>query len=149
MKRLQVIQALSSAIQSKLNALKEEMSDLKNDLASDTKNTSGDKHETSRAMNQLEQERIGKQLEQSEAMLNSLKTLREIQSKNLVGAGQLLRVNGAYYFLSVAFGKLTIENEIVFVLSPASPIGEQLIGKSVGDKIQFNGNELEIEAILE
>lgn len=100
-------------------------------------------------MNQLEQERIGKQLEQSEAMLNSLKALREIQSKNLVAAGQLLRVNGAYYFLSVAFGKLIIENEIVFVLSPASPIGEQLIGKSVGDKIQFNGNELEIEAILE
>lgn len=149
MKRLQVIQALSSAIQSKLNALKEEMSDLKNDLASDTKNTSGDKHETSRAMNQLEQERIGKQLEQSEAMLNSLKALREIQSKNMVAAGQLLRVNGAYYFLSVAFGKLSIENEVVFVLSPASPIGEQLIGKSVGDKIQFNGNELEIEAILE
>lgn len=149
MKRLQVIQALSSAIHSKLNALKAEMSDLKNDLAADTKNTSGDKHETSRAMNQLEQERIGKQLEQSEAMLNSLKALRETQSKNLVGAGQLLRVNGAYYFLSVAFGKLTIENEIVFVLSPASPIGEQLIGKSVGDKIQFNGNELEIEAIID
>ena len=137
MKRLDVIQALNAAIQDKLNSLKAEMSDLKNDLAADTKNTSGDKHETSRAMNQLEQERIGKQLEQSEAMLISLKALRGVDTKTQVVAGQLLRVNGSYYFLSIAFGKLTVENEIVFVLSAASPIGEQLIGKSIGDKIQF------------
>ena len=149
MKRLDVIQALNAAIQDKLNSLKAEMSDLKNDLAADTKNTSGDKHETSRAMNQLEQERIGKQLEQSEAMLISLKALRGVDTKTQVAAGQLLRVNGSYYFLSIAFGKLTVENEIVFVLSPASPIGEQLIGKSIGDKIQFNGNELLIEAIID
>lgn len=149
MKRLDVIQALNAAIQDKLNSLKEEMSDLKNDLAADTKNTSGDKHETSRAMNQLEQERIGKQMEQSEGMLNSLKALRGVDTKTQVAAGQLLRVSGSYYFLSVAFGKLTIENEIVFVLSPASPIGEQLIGKSVGEKIQFNGNELLIEGIID
>ena len=149
MKRLDVIQALNAAIQDKLNSLKAEMSDLKNDLAADTKNTSGDKHETSRAMNQLEQERIGKQLEQSEAMLISLKALRGVDTKTQVVAGQLLRVNGSYYFLSIAFGKLTVENEIVFVLSPASPIGEQLIGKSIGDKIQFNGNELLIEAIID
>ena len=43
------------------------------------------------------------------------------------------------YFLAAGLGKITVGEEDVFVISTASPIGQLLVGKTVGEEIVFNG----------
>jgi len=148
MKRKEVLELLRDAISSRLNGLHTEMNELREGLAADTKSTSGDKHETSRAMNQLEQERLGKLIDQTEQMRNAVIQLFKSTSGSGIQNGSLVRLNGAYYLLAVAFGKLRVNDEEVFVLSPASPIGAELLGKASGDTISFNGKHLMIEDVV-
>ncbi len=148
MNRGKVIDTLSRAISERICELNAELAQLREGIASDTKNTSGDKHETSRAMNQLEQERLGNQLNQAEEMLLSIKRIAGLTKNDIVQNGSLIKMNNSWYLLATAFGKLNIDSQFVFVLSQASPIGQQVIGKKTGDKIQFNGKEMQIEEIL-
>lgn len=148
MNRSKVIDTLNKAISERIGELNAELAQLREGLASDTKNTSGDKHETSRAMNQLEQERLGNQLIQAEEMQLSIKRIAVLPKTELVQNGSLIKMNNSWYLLATAFGKLSIDSQLVFVLSQASPIGQQVIGKKTGDRIQFNGKEMLIEEIL-
>lgn len=148
MNRSKVIDTLNKAISERIGELNAELAQLREGLASDTKNTSGDKHETSRAMNQLEQERLGNQLIQAEEMQLSIKRIALLPKTELVQNGSLIKMNNSWYLLATAFGKLNIDSQLVFVLSQASPIGQQVIGKKTGDRIQFNGKEMRIEEIL-
>lgn len=148
MNKSKVIDTLNKAISERIGELNAELAQLREGLASDTKNTSGDKHETSRAMNQLEQERLGNQLIQAEEMQLSIKRIAVLPKTELVQNGSLIKMNNSWYLLATAFGKLSIDSQLVFVLSQASPIGQQVIGKKTGDRIQFNGKEILIEEIL-
>lgn len=62
MKKSDVIFELRNTLSLKALTLEEELNDIKEALFQDSKSTAGDKHETSRAMAQLEQEKLGKQL---------------------------------------------------------------------------------------
>lgn len=148
MNRSKVIDTLSRAISERIGELNAELAQLREGLASDTKNTSGDKHETSRAMNQLEQERLGNQLIQAEEMHLNIKRIAVLPKTEVIQNGSLIKMNNSWYLLATAFGKLSIDSQLVFVLSQASPIGQQVIGKKTGDRIQFNGTEMLIEEIL-
>ncbi|TNE75259.1 MAG: hypothetical protein EP333_04625 [Bacteroidetes bacterium] len=147
MNRSKVIDTLNKAISERIGELNAELAQLREGLASDTKNTSGDKHETSRAMNQLEQERLGNQLIQAEEMQLSIKRIAVLPKTEIVQNGSLIKMNNSWYLLATAFGKLSIDSQLVFVLSQASPIGQQVIGKKKGDRIRFNGTEMLIEEI--
>lgn len=117
----------------------------KKDLFSETKSSAGDKHETGRAMLQLEMEKAGQQL----AAINEMKTvLGKISLGNTsekVCLGSLIITNKANYYLAISAGKLTIDFADYFSVSTNSPIGQQLLGKKMGDIIFFNSaNILEI-----
>ena len=111
----------------------------KNDLFSETKSSAGDKHETGRAMIQLEMEKASQQLLVVTEMKETLQKLTiEKSSKNGI-LGSLVKTTKGTYFLAVSIGKMTIENEDFLVVSTISPIGKQLLGSKVGDIIPFNG----------
>jgi archaellum component FlaC len=55
MEKKEFIEHLNHLIDKKIDALQNRFDDLNNDLASDHKSSAGDKHETGRAMIQLEQ----------------------------------------------------------------------------------------------
>lgn len=117
----------------------------KKDLFSETKSSAGDKHETGRAMLQLEMEKAGQQL----AAINEMKTILGkiyIEKTSENGClGSLIITNKANYYLAISAGKLTIDFVDYFVVSINSPIGQQLLGKKKGETIPFNSaNILEI-----
>ena len=56
--------------------LRDELAELTASLQDDTKSSAGDKHETSRAMNQLEQEKINKRIADNIDLLQALQSLR-------------------------------------------------------------------------
>jgi hypothetical protein len=117
-------------------------------LQSETKSSAGDKHETGRAMLQLEMEKAGQQL----ASIHTMKTiLQRIDIKNTsenIRLGSLIITNKGNYFLAISLGKVTVENTPYFVVSVVSPIGEQLLGKQKGDEFVFNGMKFQVLKIL-
>ena len=66
----------------KLQNLNNRIQEVNHALLSETKSTAGDKHETGRAMVQLEREKLGSQLAELEKMENLLEQYEQIAEKN-------------------------------------------------------------------
>ena len=114
----------------------------KNDLFSETKSSAGDKHETGRAMIQLEMEKAGQQLTEVTFMQTVLNKIVVGKSSEIVCLGSLVKTTKGSYFLAVSVGQIKVENNTYFAVSAQSPIGKQLLGKKVGDLIPFNKAEI-------
>jgi hypothetical protein len=138
-----LIQALEK-INSKIKELEIIADEVKLSLLSDTKSSAGDKHETARAMVQLEQEKLNKQLGESIQMKSTLNQINPTILHKQVGVGSLIYTTLGWYFLSVGLGQISVEETTVFALSPQAPLGKQLMGKRVGEELVFNGNKFEI-----
>ncbi len=131
----------------KIEEIKKAMSEVSEGIADDSKSSAGDKHETSRAMAQIEMEKIVKQL--SEAM--GKKTVLQKLQMNLLSEkiikGSLVKTNTTYFFICVAIGKITVDNISVFGISPHSPLGIKLMGLKTNDTTELNGIKYFIERI--
>ena len=117
-------------------------------LQSETKSSAGDKHETGRAMLQLEIEKAGQQLAgitQMKAVLSKIDISKT--SKNAC-LGSLIFTDKARYFLSISAGQLVVEDKRYFAISVSSPIGKLLLGKQEKDMISFNGKTIIINKIV-
>jgi len=61
--------------------------------------------------------------------------------------GCFVKCTGISFFIAAGLGKIIIEEETVFLLSHHAPVAKMLYKKKAGDKILFNGKELEIEEL--
>ena len=114
-------------------------------LSSETKSSAGDKHETGRAMLQLEMEKAGQQL----ASINQMKMVLakiNLEASDIAKLGSLIITDKANYFLAISAGEIRIENTTYYAISPSSPIGQLLLGRQLGDTINF-AKEMLIKAI--
>ncbi|WP_224488005.1 GreA/GreB family elongation factor [Robertkochia flava] len=127
-----------------------QISGLKDALDSESKSTAGDKHETGRAMVQLEMERAASRLRLQEEEFQVFERLvyRDSPVANRVAAGSMVDTTAGIYFLSVSLGILKISEFPVMVISPLSPIGQLLLSKSAGDTVTFNGKPIGIRAVV-
>ena len=114
-------------------------------LTSETKSSAGDKHETGRAMLQLEMEKAGQQLQSIRQMKETLSRIDPSKTSEIISLGSLVETNLANYYLSVSAGQLTVENKIYFAISTSSPIGKLLLGKTVAEEILWNGRTIRIK----
>ena len=61
--------------------------------------------------------------------------------------GSLVETNNGIYFISIAYGKIELDNKDYYSISLASPIGKLFHQKKEGDKLDFQGREFEIKNI--
>ena len=128
--------------------LEHALQDLASGMADDTKSSAGDKHETARAMAQLEQEKINIQLAEVKKQIDQLQQL-DIGILSLKAYnGSLIRSDKGYLFLSIAIGKIVVDEQTVIVLSSQSPLGKLLLGRQVNETVEMNGIHYLIEEIL-
>ena len=111
-------------------------------LHSETKSSAGDKHETGRAMLQLEMEKASQQLTSIIQMKEVLSRIDIEKKSKTICLGSVIITNKGNYFLSISAGKITIDAIDYFAISTNSPIGKQLLGKEVKDIISFNNAEI-------
>jgi len=109
-----------------------------NALDSETKSSAGDKHETGRAMLQLEMEKASQQLAVVDEMKVVLSKIAGIKTSEIIKLGSLVITDHANYYLAISAGQIKISNNMFYAVSPISPIGKLLLGKTVGDKFNFN-----------
>ncbi|PQJ75485.1 3-oxoacyl-ACP synthase [Polaribacter gangjinensis] len=121
-------------------------------LQSETKSSAGDKHETGRAMIQLEMEKASQQLAGISEMNQILSkidiSISENSKQNAAHLGSVVYTAKANYFLSISAGKIDIENASYFAISVSSPIGKLLLGKHENDEFLFDGNRIKIQKIV-
>jgi transcription elongation GreA/GreB family factor len=128
--------------------LQQKIADIQTDLQSETKSSAGDKHETGRAMLQLEREKAGQQLAEIQKQFELLGKINPETKQDIIALGSVVYTSQANYFIAVSVGELKLKEHSYFAISPATPIAKLLMGKTVGEKIIFRDKELAITKIL-
>lgn len=147
--KTQVLTACQAKIQAKLDQLDESMRQLQEDANQETKSTAGDKYETARAMAMLEKENLGRQHASFAQQYRILTGLTPALNNTPARIGSLVSTqNGLLFYLSVSIGELIIADRSCIVISPASPLGKSLVGKSVGEQFVFRNQPQEIAALV-
>ena len=126
-------------VNTRIDRLKKQLEELKASLGSETKSSAGDKHETGRAMLQLEQEKLGKQMYEAEALYKVLQQIPKDNKQEKVALGSLVTTNKHLYYIAVSAGKYEVDHQEVYCISASTPIGKLLLGKQAGDAFLFNG----------
>jgi len=129
-------------VNEKLNQIEAAMASLENDLLTATKSSAGDKHETGRAMIQLEMEKLSEQLISAKKTQNTLRSIKIETHMEQVRLGSIVNTTKGTYFLAVSLGKIKVENNEYLVVSAQSPIGKSLLGKQEGDGVLFNNSTI-------
>lgn len=131
-------------VEKRLQNVEEVISSNQKALQTETKSSAGDKHETGRAMLQLEMEKAGQQLAGITQMKEILAKIDISKTSKNAHLGSIVYTDKANYFLSISAGHLTIRSTNYFAVSVSSPIGKLLLGKQKDETISFNGNVFKI-----
>lgn len=130
--------------QQRVTELEQIIKDAQNAANNETKSSAGDKHETGRAMAQLETEKLTNQLGEALKLTELLHKINPKQIHQLIGLGSLVITNNGNFFISASLGKIEVDNKTYFAISSASPIGNILITKKEKDTFSFNNRSYNI-----
>lgn len=134
-------------IDARISRIQGQITEVKSALTSESKSSAGDKHETGRAMLQLEREKLGQQLLEAEKLEQLLRKVPTNTPNNRVVLGSLVKTASATYYIAISAGKFQKDGAVIFCISANTPIAKLLLGKTTGDTIIFNGIEAKILTI--
>ena len=132
----------------RLNTVIERIANIQESLQSETKSSAGDKHETGRAMLQLEREKAGNQLSDIEKQQELFSKVTIDVSSEVARLGSLITTDNGAYFLAISVGAIIINTNTYYAISPSSPIGKILLGKKEKDVLVFNNKTIIITGIV-
>lgn len=99
-------------------------------------------------MLQLEREKAGHQLAEIEKTKQILSKINTESTYKNIGLGSVVYTTTSNYFISISAGELKVEDDTFYAISANTPIGQLLLGKSVGDVINFRNLEFKITKVL-
>ncbi|MCE7991504.1 MAG: 3-oxoacyl-ACP synthase [Roseivirga sp.] len=136
--------ACESLVNGRIKSIEDAMRNAQSAANEETKSSAGDKYETGRAMMHLEKEKLAGQLSEAAKMKKALDLIDSDKLHSVAALGSVVRTAKASYYISVSVGKLEVEGEVFFAISPASPIGRQLLDKKQGESFSFAGRNQQI-----
>ncbi|MEW4922166.1 3-oxoacyl-ACP synthase [Algibacter sp. 2305UL17-15] len=131
-------------VENRFQTIQNTIKEIQESLLSETKSSAGDKHETGRAMLQLEREKAGNQLAEIQKVKESLSKIHIEKSSETVGLGSVVFTNNLNYFVGISAGELMVDSVIFYAISASTPIAQLLLSKKVGDQIQFRNTTFTI-----
>ena len=118
-------------------------------LNEETKSSAGDKHETTRAMIQIEREKNSKRIKEIENSKKQLIVIKSVQLNNLkVSPGSIIFTSNNNYFISISSEIYSSDTTKIYCVSTNTPIAKSYLGKKIGDIVTFNNIESKIEKII-
>ena len=117
-------------------------------LNDDTKSSAGDKHQTARAMLQLDREQAGERLAEIEKTLEVLYKINPTRTVSHAHLGSLVSTSNGIFFLSISLGVVTHQNIMYYCIGLQTPMGKLLFGKQVGDTFCFRDITYRIKSIV-
>lgn len=147
MTKSDLLQHVSQFLNSKIEFLQNDLEGLRTELSDNTKSTAGDKHETSRAMAQLEMEKLGKQHLETQKLIELANRLLNSPTAEHAQLGSLVLAGNQFYLLGLPLGKIDFEGKSIFCISLQSPVGQQLLKAKVNDVITLPMGKVRIDLI--
>ena len=147
MVKAELIKKIALVLEERLNDYKLNLLQLMESRNSDTKSSAGDKYETSREMAQIEMNKLTEMVLMNGSIVIDLAKIDANITHQTVELGSIVITNTDKYFISVAFGKIKLENDEFYAISKTSPFAEAIKGKKVGDSISFQNREIKIVEI--
>ncbi|PWH83998.1 3-oxoacyl-ACP synthase [Algibacter marinivivus] len=135
-------------VNNRFQTVQNTIQEIQKSLQSETKSSAGDKHETGRAMLQLEREKAGNQLAEIEKTKQVLSKVNIEKTAHNIGLGSVIYTSKANYFIAISAGELRVKNETFYAISNNTPIGQVLIGKTLGETIKFRTQSFQITKVL-
>lgn len=139
--------AVEVKVKLRLQELQAALNDALAATADDSKSTAGDKHETSRAMAHLEQEKLGAQYAEAQKVMEMLHRIDPFRENTTIVLGSLAETSIGWLYLSVGLGQIELDDKKIFCLTPVAPLGQVLLGKTVGDEIHWQGKKIQILSV--
>jgi transcription elongation GreA/GreB family factor len=124
-----------------------EMDALSLALREETKSSAGDKYETSRAMINLEKEKVEENLLELIKKRLAISAIDPSKVTKMVKNGSLVTSKAGIFFISTSLGKMEIDGNSIFVISPVSPIAQVMLDLTTGDSFDFNGKKNSIVSL--
>jgi transcription elongation GreA/GreB family factor len=135
-------------VDGRFRAIQKTIDEIQESLTSETKSSAGDKHETGRAMLQLEREKAGQQLLEIEKLNQVLCKIDVSKSSQTIGLGSVILTSQANYFIAISAGEIKLEDQLFFAISANTPIGQLILGRQEGDQIQFRDQKFQIIKVI-
>ncbi len=139
--KIALLEACQEWVDKRHQTILKSIAGIKTSLLEESKSSAGDKHETGRAMLQIEREKAGEQLREVEKVKRALNRINIKGFSEHVKTGSLVITSVATYFISVPVGAIKLDETTYFVVSPESPIGKLLLGRQKGDEIVFRNSK--------
>ncbi|MBO0940038.1 3-oxoacyl-ACP synthase [Fibrella sp. HMF5335] len=141
--------ACMAYVQQRIQTATEAMTAAQESANAESKSSAGDKYETGRAMAQLERDRHAQLLADAQRMRQELEHLDPLAPPGpVVRPGSLVLTSAGNFYIAISAGRLLVDGQPYMAVSPASPIGALLRGKSVGEVVTFNKQTYLINGIL-
>lgn len=147
--KAEILSRYHQLAQDRIDAFRDMIAALAEDSRNDAKGSAGDKHETALSMMQLEQEKLNMKLREfleQKTVLDKISNFENHSGKAALGS--LVRANDKWFFISAALPKIMVNDRTIFAVSPQSPLGSELLGKSPGDAFQINNTNYFIREVL-
>lgn len=141
--KTEIHQKCIALIQSKIETCKKQILDLKEARSNETKSSAGDKFETTRAMLDMELDKLGKVLNdwiQTQRRMELIKRAPQ----TTVQLGALVRTNNGMYYIAESLGNIRMNQSHIFCLSVHAPICNVLVGLKAGDATKFRHQDIRI-----
>lgn len=144
----QLLEKVKELIESRMQTSFEAMEAAKNSANEEGKSSAGDKYETARAMGQLDREMNGRMYEQARQERLSLDKIDSETIFTKVAFGALAETTMGYFFVSIGAGIVELNGTKFMVISQEAPIGQIILGKTVGETFEFRGQKYKIISIV-
>jgi transcription elongation GreA/GreB family factor len=131
-------------VEERISQMQEEIKQVQASANEETKSSAGDKYETQRSMAQLEVQRITQQLMALEKQRHALRALARTRVEGTVIPGSLVATSQGIFFISISLGRVELDLQPYYLISPDSPVGKLLTGKRAGESISFNRQRYDI-----
>ncbi|WP_396597411.1 3-oxoacyl-ACP synthase [Dokdonia sp. R86516] len=134
-------------IANRRNKVETVIADIMESLEDETKSSAGDKHETGRAMLQIDREQAGEQLKEIGKIEDALSKIDLKIKSQYVRLGSVVHTSTNRFFISVSAGEIKIEGRPYYAIALASPMGQLLLSKKKGDVVRFRESDITITSV--
>ena len=145
--KIALLEHCQNTVMKRFGKIKQTIAGIEESLVEESKSSAGDKHETGRAMLQIDRENAGKQLQEIENLQALVKKIDITKASDYVRLGSLVYTNNGTYFMSISIGQVTVGKTNYFCVALQSPIGQLLSGAVKGDDFSFNGRDFVVKSI--
>ena len=125
-------------VEEKINICTEAMRNAQDAANEEDKSSAGDKYETGRAMMQIERDNAAAQLEEALKLKRTLSLISVSASNQEASLGSIVITKTFKSFVAVGPGKLNVDGEDYYIVTPTSPLGKILFGLKAGMEFSIN-----------